>query len=206
MNRIGLIGLVKIELPADTILLCDGGFIEFASEIYRSADATFGTIGSVQALAEGQGDEVPALELTLLPSGDAAPADLLQPGFQRSRVRFWIGEYDLDTGLLDGTPDLMFDGQIDQTTLKVGATRELAMSVVSTAERLFERNTGNSLSDSWHQSVWPGEKGHANATGLSVPVAWGAESPPRNYGGGSGGGGYAPGFGGGGKFSDWGRM
>ena len=196
MNRVGLIGLVKIELPAATVLLCDGGFIEFASETYTSADSTFGTIGGVQALSEGEGDEVPALELTLLPSGDAAPADLSKPGFQTARVRFWIGEYDLDTGLLDGTPDMMFDGQIDQTTLKVGATRELSMSVVSTAERLFERNTGNSLSDSWHQSVWPGEKGHENATGLAVPVAWGAESPPRNYGNTTSGNSYGFGFGG----------
>ena len=189
MNRVGLIGLVKIELPASTVRLCDGGFITFASETYVSEDSVFGTIGGVQALSEGQGDEVPALELTLLPPAASAPATLSQPGFQTSRVRFWVGEYDLDLGTLDGTPDLIFDGQIDQTTFKAGSTRELSMSIVSTAERLFERNVGNSLSDSWHQSIWPGEKGHANATGLSVAVAWGAESPPRNFVGGSGGGG-----------------
>src|SRR5690606_31007688 len=107
------------------------------------------------------------------------PGDVTQPGFQRSRVRFWIAEYDVEEGTIVGTPDLMFDGQIDQTTWTGGSTRELSMSIDSTAERLFERNNGNRLSDSWHESVWPGEKGHANATGLAVPVAWGAEKPPR---------------------------
>src|SRR3546814_1850748 len=57
----------------------------------------------------------------------------------------------------------------------VGA--EVAVSVVSLAERLFELNIGNSLNSAWHKSVWPGELGHDNATGLSIPVAWGVESP-----------------------------
>lgn len=179
MNRVGLTGLCKTELPADTILLSDGGFTEFDGDTYLSRHPVFGTIGGVKELTEGIGDEVPALELTLLPAPDALPGDVTQPGFQRSRVRFWIAEFGVDAGTIIGTPDMLFDGQIDQTTFKAGSTKELSMSIVSTAERLFEKNIGNSLSDSWQQSVWPGEKGHANATGLSVPVAWGAENPLR---------------------------
>src|SRR3546814_10142793 len=64
----------------------------------------------------------------------------------------------------------------------VGA--EVAVSVVSLAERLFELNIGNSLNSAWHKSVWPGELGHDKATGLSLPVAWGVESP-RSSGGGT---------------------
>lgn len=186
MNRVGLTGLCKIELPADTITLSDGGFTDYAGDTYYSKHATFGTIGGMKELTEGIGDEVPALELTLLPSPSALPGDVTQPGFQRSRVRFWIAEFDPDADSIIGTPDMLFDGQIDQTTYKAGSTKELTMSIVSTAERLFEKNIGNSLSDSWQQSVWPGELGHANATGLSVPVAWGAENPQRSgFGGGS---------------------
>lgn len=177
MNQIGLIGLVQMDVPTGAVRLCDGGFISFDGETYRSSDPVFGIMASVEALAEGVGDEVPALQLTMLPPGTSAPAQLSQPGFQKSRVRFWIGEYDVDAGALIGTPDLMFDGQIDQTELRVGAERSLSISVVSTAERLFERNAGNSMNPAWHVSVWPGEKGHNNATGLSVPVAWGTEKP-----------------------------
>lgn len=196
MQTVSLIGLCKIELPDADVLLCDGGFIEFDSETYRSADPVFGTLAAIEALSEGVGDEVPALELTFLPPEASEPADLSQPGFQTARARFWIGEYDVGTGLLDGTPDLVFDGQLDRTMLKVGRQRSLEVSVVSLAERLFELNIGNSLNPNWHKSVWPGELGHDNATGLAVQVAWGVSSPAGTSaaavggGGGSGGGGF----------------
>lgn len=186
MPRVSLIGLCKIELPSGDVRLCDGGFIVFDAETYRSADALLGTIGSMQPLGEGAGNEIPALEMVLLPPEATTPAELVQPGWQTSRARFWIGEYDPEAGTLIGTPDLMFDGQLDQASLAVGASRELAVTVVSLAERLFERNAGNSLTSAFHKSVWPGELGHDNATGLNVQVAWGAASPA------SAGGSYAP--------------
>lgn len=197
MNRVGIIGLLEIALPASTVRLCDGAFIVFGGNTYRSADPTFGTIASVEPMSEGIGEEVPALELTLLPDDSATPASLSQPGFQKSIVRFWIGEFDPETGLLDGTPDLMFHGQIDQTTLTISkGRRELAMTVVSTVERLFLRNRGNSLNPRFHKSVWPGELGHDNATGLTTPVAWGVESASGANGSSRGGGGGSYGGGG----------
>lgn len=193
MRTLGLVGLCKIELPEATIRLTDGGFINWGGELFTSKDDVFGTIASIDELSEGVDEEVPALEMVMIPSGTAAAADLSQPGFQRSRVRFWLAEYDRETGLIDGEPDLLFDGQIDQTVLSAGRqSRELSMTIVSTAERLFERNIGNSLSPSFHKSIWPGETGHDNATGLGAPVAWGVEAPPSTsvgyYGGSSGGG------------------
>lgn len=193
MNQVALTGLVQIDLPERTLRYCDGGFFEFGGEAFRSSDATFGTIGSLAAMSEGVGDVVPALQMTLLPAGDAAAADLSKPGHQTSRVRFWIAEFDPETGVI-GSSEVMFDGQIDQTILTVGkGTKTLDVSVVSLAERLFEGNIGNTLNPTWHKSIWPGETGHDNATGLSKPIAWGVESPRR---GGSGGGSYSDGGGG----------
>ncbi|MBB4857203.1 hypothetical protein HNO88_000510 [Novosphingobium chloroacetimidivorans] len=183
MERIALISLLRIDLPGATVRLCDGGFIEFDGGLYEGADPLFGTIGSVQAMTEGIGEEIPALELTLLPPETSAPADLSQPGYQRSTVRAWVAEYVQETNAIVGTPDLLFHGQIDQTSLKVGrATRELSITVVSTAERLFMLNEGNSLSPRWHKSIWPGELGHDNAIGLTVPVAWGTDARPGTGG------------------------
>lgn len=173
MNTIALIGLCKIELPGGDVRLCDGGFIVFDGETYRSADDLLGTVASVEGLSEGVGNEIPALEMAFYPPESSTPGELAQPGWQTSRARFWIGEYDPDAGTLIGTPTLLFDGQLDQASLSVGAQRELAMTVVSLAERLFERNAGNSLNPKWHKSIWPGELGHDNATGLAVQVAWG---------------------------------
>lgn len=183
MQTLGLIGLLKIELPDATVRLCDGGFIDFDGETYRSTDPVFGGISSLQALTEGVGEEIPALELSLNPAGDSAPSDLSQPGFQKSTVRLWIGEYDVDAGTLTGDPDLLFLGQIDQTILRIGRNvRDLAMTIVSTLERLFMRNEGNTLSSTFHKSVWPGETGHDNATGLGIAVAWGTEGSGGLYG------------------------
>jgi hypothetical protein len=178
MRTVSLAGLLKIELPTATVRLCDGGLIRWSSETFTSKDATFGTIASLDALSEGVGDEVPALEMALNPTNSAVPSDLSQPGFQTARVRFWIAEFNTATGAVVGTPDLQFDGQIDQTKLAVGRdTRRLSMTIVSTAERLFNRAEGNSLSPAFHHGVWPGELGHDQATGLTIPVAWGAEAP-----------------------------
>lgn len=179
MQRVSIIGLVRIALPSATVRLCDGGFIEFGGELYQSKDPVFGTIGSVQGLTEGIGDEIPALEMTLLPPVSSAPSQLSQPGYQNSVVQFWVGEYDQEDGVLIGTPDLLFHGQIDQVTMLAGrARREISLTVVSTAERLFLRNDGNTLTPRWHKSIWPGEKGHDNAVGLTIPVAWGVEQRP----------------------------
>jgi hypothetical protein len=194
MERIGLTGLIKIELPTRDVLLCDGGFKVWGGDTYISRDPVFGVITSLEGIEEGLGDEVPALELELAPPSGAAVADLSQPGYQTARARFWTAEFDPDTDAIVGDPQLDFDGQVDQTTLRVGRTeRILAITIVSTAERLFQRNIGNSLSPSFHKTLFPGELGHDNATGLKLPIAWGVASPPRavgtSAGSGSGGGG-----------------
>lgn len=180
MDRVGLVGLVKIELPGayGDVLLSDAGFQVWGAETYKSADAVFGSIGSVETLGEGVGDEVPALSLTLLPPSNSNPGDLTQPGFQTARARFWVAEYDVEDHSVVGTPDLLFDGQLDRTVLRLGmGSYEMELSVVSLAERLFELNMGNSLNPAFHKSVWAGELGHDNATGMSIPVAWGTTSP-----------------------------
>ena len=195
MNRIGLTGLVKIELPGRTLRFCDGGFFVYASETYKSDDEVFGTIGRLETMAESVGDIVPAITLTLLPPDQTAPIELSQPGYQTAPAQFIIAEYNDDTGVIT-TGNVEFYGQIDQTVLTDDSQRyELTVSIVSLAERLFERNLGNTMNPNWHKSVWPGELGHDNATGLSKPVAWGVEAAP--------GGGSTRGGGGGGGFGEF---
>jgi len=188
VNRISVAGLCKIELPDHTIRLCDGGRIIWGSEVYRARDADFGVIGSVEPLEEGDGDSLPPLTMTLLPSSTASAADLVQPAMQGSRVRFWIAEYDVDAGEVTGTPDLRFDGELDQATLDLQL--QLELTVIAAAARLFELNIGNSLSPAFHKSVWPGETGHDQAVNLAFQDAWGVEAPPTAM---SNGGPYADG-------------
>ena len=180
MNRTALAGLCKIELPDATVRLCDGGLIRWAAETFVAGDATYGTLGAVEAVREGLGSELPPVQLVLIPPDATAAAVLVDPAHQGSRVRFWIAEFDVDTGAVIGTPDLKFDGELDQSDFDLQGALEL--TVTPRAARLFELNIGNSLSPAFHKSVWPGETGHDNATGLGRAVAWGVESPVSGAG------------------------
>ncbi|CAN5318917.1 hypothetical protein BH11PSE5_BH11PSE5_20850 [soil metagenome] len=193
MQTVCLTGLMEMQLrDGRTIRLCDGGFVYVGGQLYRSIDDQFGVIGSLDKFNEGVGDEVPAFKLTFLPNSTAAAAEISAPGMQGSVTRFYIAELDASSGNPIGTPDLMFDGQIDTTLLRIGRSkRELDIDFVSTAERLFAGNEGNSLNPRFHKSIYPGELGEDNATGLGTAVAWGTEAQPGgsygvSYGGGSG--------------------
>lgn len=194
MDSVTLAGLVKIELPAKTLRLCDGAFVIWGAETFFSSDDDFGNVGALDPVSEGVGDSAPALRLTFQPSSTAAAADLSQPGWQGCRVRVWIAEVNPANNQVVGTPSLQFDGQTDTTELIVGqAKRAVVMDIVSRAERLFVIDEGNTLSDRFHQTLYPGERGEENATGIGVGVAWGTALPAQSYGlgftgGGSGGG------------------
>lgn len=204
MTTVKLAGLMKMSLrDGRTIRLCDGGFVRAdvgaGVETFLSRDDVFGVIGSMETFTEGVGDEVPAFTLTFLPSSTAALTEISAPGMQGSVTRFWTVELNADTDVPVDAPDLMFDGQIDQTIPRIGrGKRELDIGFVSTAERLFAGNEGNSLNPIFHKSIYPGELGEDNATGLGTAVAWGTEAQPGAgyYNAFGGAGGMASGVGG----------
>jgi len=180
IDRICLAGLLKLELPGHTVLLCDGGTLLFEGDTYLSEDSVFGTIAAIEAVTEGIGDQAPAATITFAPQPDAAAADLSNAAMQGSRLRTWIAEVDYDTGVILGTPDQQTDAVIDVPRLKIGKGKRLVeMDFVSSLERLFIIGTGNVLSGEFHRRVWPGERGCDNATGVEYTFAWGVGSPPR---------------------------
>lgn len=184
-------GLLRLDLPSSVIVrLSEGAEIKWGSDIFVPRHATYGGLGGVESLTEGVGSEVPAAQIELLPPSTTAAADLVQPGAQKSLVRAWLAEIDLATMTVSGTPDLLFYGFLDQARLTRGAQSfSLKLSIVSLLEQLFELNIGNSLSPNFHKSVWSGETGEDQATGLVMQDAWGVEAPPSAssyYGGFSG--------------------
>lgn len=185
---VALTGLMKIELPGGDIRFCDGSFFTYDSEAYASSDADFGTITGIEAITDGIGDALPILKVVFAPSSGAAVADLVASDQQGSRARFWIAEYDKDTGLITGTPDLMFDGIVDRPLLSTsGDAREVEFDIISNAERLLLRQEANSMSPRFHKTIWAGELGMDNAIDLETGVYWGTEMPSRG-GSASGGG------------------
>ena len=194
--RFGLTGLLKIELPSGDVLLTDGGVTEYAGDVYSAEDATLGALATVGTIAEGVGDEIPALDLGFAPPGPIAVTALSNGAIQQSRVRLWLAEFDVDTGEVTGTPELRFIGFVDQPRVSF-AFREFnaTITAVPDLEAMFFKDTGNGLSPTFHKSLYPGETGHDNASGLSISVNWGTASPPTKRAS-FGGGGYSGGFGG----------
>ncbi len=190
-NTITIAGLIKIDLPGKTLRICDGGQVIWGTETYLGEDAEFGSIDSVQPVRDALGDSAPGGQISFIPKSDTAAATLNQAGFQGSRMRFYQAEVDQNTGVVIGTPEFLFDGILDVTTLHSGLkSRVLDMAFISRADRLFLVNEGNSLSPRFHSTLFPGEIGFDNATGASLTVAWGIDSPPRGSVSSSGSAGY----------------
>lgn len=181
MRRILIAGLLKLELPARAVLLSDaGGTVTFAGDRYGARDALLGVLAGFESLQEGVGDEAPAAALTFLLPDATAAASVNTGAVQNSRCRLWLAEIDADTGLLIGTPSQEADWIVDYTALSLDqGKRELEIGFVSSGDRFFQRDRGNSLTPAFHRGVHPGEAGLDNASGVATSVAWGATSQPR---------------------------
>lgn len=170
-----MVGLVEIELPTGTIRLCDGGFVNWpARGMFTAEDSAYGTIEAVESVNEAIADEAPGGKVTLLPTSLTAAASLFQPTAQGKPIRFWIGEVNQTTGLIIGTPTLIFDGQIDTITVRVQReSRSVDIEFMAAAEKLFVVREGNVFSERWHERIWPGEEGFEHMTGAPTAVPWG---------------------------------
>lgn len=184
-------GLIEIEFPGYTLRLCDGSAeIDFSGIRYKGTDDRFGAITGIGRIEAGEGNTAPALDLTFSPPSTAAVADLAAPSMQGSRVRCWIAAVDRATGSVIGSAERFFFGLVDTVELVLSrGARDVNIQCVSGFERFFANDEGQRLADSFHQSIWPGELGLANVTGITKNVAWGVEAPPRFTGIASGSGG-----------------
>ncbi|MEW4468999.1 hypothetical protein AB1K62_14325 [Parasphingorhabdus sp. JC815] len=186
----GITGLLKIELPSGDVLLSDGGVTIYNGDAYTPEDPYLGSLSSIESVVEGTGQQMPVLDVSFSPPGNVAINTLSAGAIQQSRVRLYVAEYDTDTGLVVGTPELRFIGFVDQPQVNI-AYRQISVTIsaVPDLEALFMKDRGNGLSSAFHKSLYPGETGHDNATGLKIPVAWGTEAPRAAYSGGSSWGG-----------------
>lgn len=169
-------GLARIQLPGHDIRLCDGGFVNYPAGggIFVAEDPLFGTIESVASLSENVGDEAPSGQIVLLPPDISAAGDLYRADAQNSPIHFWLADIDPATGAIIGTPELQFSGFVDTLTLRLATDgRKVEMGFIAEAERLFWTKEGNVLSPNFHKSVFAGETGLDDATGVQISVPWG---------------------------------
>lgn len=166
---------VEILAPAFTIRLLDGSSeLVMDGQIYVGGHPVYGTISGIEGLGDGMGDEAPSCRIVLHPPTNVASADLGSPDTQGATVNVWFGILNPENGAFIDR-NLWFAGEIDQATLQVGGdTRTLTLECTS-MDLFFEQDTGTRLTNSWHQYVWPGERGLEFHTSLNRQVPWGVE-------------------------------
>ena len=176
--------LVRLDMPGAAVCLTDDGFVPFDAgegngvETYFGRHPTYGVLDNVGEINDGAEAETTRLDISILPASDVAAAALGSPTVQGVRVQFWEGAINPDTGLLIGTPELKFDGEIDKPRFQVGESWVLTLECGTQGERQVEPNTDWRLNDAFHQTIWPGELGLTYVDGVARKNEW--RSRPEN--------------------------
>jgi hypothetical protein len=190
----GTTWLLRLDLPSGTVYLSDGGVTVYGGNTYTAEHPTIGSIAQIGEVSEGFGAELPEQEIVFAPPSNAALAPLQAGAFARSAMRLWLAEFDPSTGAVVGTPDLRFAGRMDRVRQQFAFQQlQIVLSNVPETEVLLFSDDGNGLSAEFHKSLYSGETGHDQASGLVKTVTWGVESARGgvNFGnGGFDGGGF----------------
>ena len=196
-------GAIEIALPGGAFLrLLDGpGHLFFDGVGWVGEDTTYGSLLSFEPISDGDQDEVPAVTVSIaVPSAEAA-ATLGAATMQGAAVRVLLGAFQAATNTVVPDPLLLFLGEVDVPKLTSGPEGlTVELEIVSYSERLFMTEEGERLSDAFHRSIFPGEKGLEFVTGVERTVYWGAQPPKGSVTNGqqqpAGGGGGSIGSGG----------
>lgn len=169
--------LVTVELPSKTVRWTNGGFVVWGSDTYHVRDDDYGLLDSVSEIEDGTEAQAMTCSLTILPPDmDAVMSLGADPEVQGSVVTVHLGAVNPATGLLIGEPELLFRGEYDQPRLGV-ETLSLVIDCITEASRMLEPNDERRLTDSFHQSVWPGELGYEFVSNVTRSIPWREDSP-----------------------------
>jgi len=174
---IGMFCAVRLTYPGFTLRLLDGAAVlrlPFDLDPFVGYDETYGALIGLENITDGGNDQAPRARLVMNPPSNAALAALASPGAQGSRVEIWEGVFNPATGLVIPDPDLAFDGEVDQPVYSP-KSRNLTLDCSSSFEAFFSVQEGVRLTDSWHQSIWPGERGLEYQTAIRNSLPWGSE-------------------------------
>lgn len=177
--RVTMFNAVQIAFPGRTVRLLNGnGRLTLFGNSFAGRDAVFGTLGAIDELEEGSGDEAPALSIDLHPPADSAASTICNAAMQGAAVSVWVGAIDPNTGAVVPDPESLGKFMVDVPILISSEKgRRVSLQLVSALERAFDTDRGNSLSNGFHQSVWPGERGLEYVTGVAQRIYWGQRAP-----------------------------
>lgn len=168
--------LATLTLPDATLRLTDGGSVVWSGQTYLERHATYGSLSSIEEIEDGVTGSATVLSLAInAPPGSLA--DWIASDVQGSVVTVHLGAVDRDTGLLIGEPELLIRCELDQPRLGVGGGATLIYDCITEEARMLEPNEDQRQTDSFHQSVWPGEKHYEFVTDVRRKIYWRADNP-----------------------------
>lgn len=177
---------VRVVLNSGSIInLIDGsGYVSFPIDgqtvTFTGVDPTFGTLASATSVSEQIVEESPQFTFSILPPDELALGTLNDPLQQGSRVSVYWGLVNEDTGMVIGSPELMWLGRLDTVKTNVGPNALTAeIATVSAFDRLFTVEEGQRLNGEWHRSIWPGETGLDYVYDATTDIYWGVEAPSK---------------------------
>jgi len=174
-----LVHLVTVTLSGATVRWLDtggSGFVVWGGNTYSAEDATYGALGAIGAIEDGADGQATVCDLTILCDGTAMTL-WIDPTEQGSPVTIHLGAINRSTGLLIGEPELLFRGELDQPRLSVGQGQALILDCITEEARMLEPNEEQRLTDSFQQSVWPGDLGNQHISDVEKKIYWRANDP-----------------------------
>lgn len=173
---------LEILLPTGPLRLLDGaGSVGLFGHTFAGGDPTLGVIASIEPMSDGIGADAPTLTVIINPPSNVASADLAAADAQGSAVTLWFGLLNPADMTVIGDPYELFEGELDQPTLRVSqGSRSVTLECVSVFERFFDDDEGIRLTDAWHESLYPGEKGLEFVTEIQRQLPWGVDAPTPN--------------------------
>jgi hypothetical protein len=173
-----IFGAVELLLPDRTVRLLDGaGRVVFDAKEFLGHDDEFGVLSAIDDLEDGDDSQAPGLSISLLPASDTAAAKLSSVALQGSTVLVWLGAIDRVTGQPIGEPLLIRNCLLDVPKLTGVTTRLLEYDCTSIFDDFFLSDDGATLSDGFHQYLWPGELGCSFVSYVTQQIYWGMEEP-----------------------------
>lgn len=174
-------GAIEMVLPSETVRISTGLPVTVEGQVFTPKHASCGSLGRVDGLEDGLGDVVPAPSVEMLTPSDAGIVALSAAAAQGSRVRLWFGTIDRVSGLVVGGQQV-FSGIMDTAELNPHAAgKRLELHFLTTLALALEPKDHRRCSDSFHQSVWPGERGMRRRADLRRKFAWRSNQPGAGY-------------------------
>lgn len=193
-DRAFVTGLFEFDFASGTRrLMLGSGEVQYKSTglFYKGFDDTFGSIESGDELREDASGEAPNTTLTINLADGVDKAQVAASDVQLTPVKIFLAAIEFGAGNRLRTvddPELLFDGFIDQPVINLdGKQDEVTYSIISAFDYFFEDDEGQRLNGPFHKSIWPGEKGLDNVTGVTKKIYWGTYGPGAAGGVASGG-------------------